>query len=118
MVLSEQPNANISGAINILYCEFSSLNDLHQHHLKVSLDLMTYCKDSKQRRLARILQPDHGYVHFGRPYQEGGSVRSSGIQQIILHPSLHEMDKARCEYCDCWGRWMEKTYQKVRSSQS
>ena len=104
MVLSEQPNANISRAINILYCELSSLNYLHQHHLKVSLDLMTYCKDSKQRRLARILQSDHGYVHFGRPYQERGSVRSSGIQQITLHRGLRGMNKARCGCCDCWGK--------------
>lgn len=87
-VLSEQPSANISGAINILYCELSSLNYLHQHHLKVSLDWMTYRKDSKQRRLAGILQSDHGYVHFSRPYQERGSIRSAGIQRIILHHGL------------------------------
>jgi hypothetical protein len=61
--------------IDVLDSKLSSLDDGSQHRLAQTQSCPhqeeTHRQNPQQRCLARILQPDHGDVHLGRPAQGG-----------------------------------------------
>ena len=67
-------NVSIDGHDDLLDREFSSLKtseSVQRSSAYKGLHGRTYSEHSQQRRLSRILQPDHGHLHFLRPVRPG-----------------------------------------------